>query len=565
MPHDLEWLTAPPLWDLALADPVGRARFREPALLRFASDAFMEELPGLLGGPVAAPGAGLAARVARPETWERPAAGWAAAGDPSLAAFPKLYQPAHGRFYLAAASLVCRRAGLPGRKVEVAKGDLVGMLVRRLVPAGGGEIDPADPGSFAEQAWVGDRKAGAWKPVGDGAAPLAGEERLPVFPLTFTAEEGRKRQLWAGLVPVAGREVYEGAAPSAAAPPLPAAPGDPLAALEDPRKASYFARVQQGLLALTAPEPPLPDVDPGGEAAASRREDVQESLAFVLLDLVDFLAAELAPVWEAVQARSSAGLADGPRRDVWDGLGAAFAGTATWRDALLAAEAHRPALLGTGTGTGPEPVPASFTWDDARDAAIALVHGGLFQEAVFAALGEPPPAPPAPPGEAGGAPAAAALAARSEEPEGALYRVRFVYERPRCGALDAPAVSAPSRAFRLASFFDPDAPARPLVIRMPFDTSPKGLRRFPKGVAVLMSNKLRQQVERVQGQKLADLDEGKVGDEPGWSLGMICSLSIPIITLCAFLVLMIFIQLFNIVFWWMAFFKICLPIPVKSE
>ena len=112
---------------------------------------------------------------------------------------------------------------------------------------------------------------------------------------------------------------------------------------------------------------------------------------------------------------------------------------------------------------------------------------------------------------------------------------------------------------------DPDAPARPLVIRMPLDTSPKGLRKFPKGVAVLMSSKLRQQVERVRNAKLADIDEGKVKDEPSWGIGMICSLSIPIITLCAFIVLMIFLSLLNIVFWWMAFFKICLPIPVRND
>jgi hypothetical protein len=53
--------------------------------------------------------------------------------------------------------------------------------------------------------------------------------------------------------------------------------------------------------------------------------------------------------------------------------------------------------------------------------------------------------------------------------------------------------------------------------------------------------------------------------DPGWTLGMICSFSIPIITLCAFIVLMIFIQLLNIVFWWLPFLKICLPIPVRSE
>jgi hypothetical protein len=44
--------------------------------------------------------------------------------------------------------------------------------------------------------------------------------------------------------------------------------------------------------------------------------------------------------------------------------------------------------------------------------------------------------------------------------------------------------------------------------------------------------------------------------------GLDCSgfmLSIPIITICALIVLMIFISLLNIVFWWLPFFKLCLP------
>jgi len=44
----------------------------------------------------------------------------------------------------------------------------------------------------------------------------------------------------------------------------------------------------------------------------------------------------------------------------------------------------------------------------------------------------------------------------------------------------------------------------------------------------------------------------------------ICSFSIPIITLCAFIVLNIFLSLFNIIFNWMFFIKICLPIPKRS-
>jgi hypothetical protein len=49
-------------------------------------------------------------------------------------------------------------------------------------------------------------------------------------------------------------------------------------------------------------------------------------------------------------------------------------------------------------------------------------------------------------------------------------------------------------------------------------------------------------------------------------LGWLCSFSIPLITICAFFVLNIFLSLLNIVFFWMAFIKICIPIPtVESD
>src|SRR5262245_196023 len=105
MTHPVEWLAPAPLWELALAD-AGNRRFREPALLRYAADGFLDELTADLTAA-----SGLPPRVVRPETWDRPAAGWAAAGDPTLTRPLKLYQAAHQRYYLAAASLVCRRTG----------------------------------------------------------------------------------------------------------------------------------------------------------------------------------------------------------------------------------------------------------------------------------------------------------------------------------------------------------------------------------------------------------------------------------------------------------------------
>ena len=59
-------------------------------------------------------------------------------------------------------------------------------------------------------------------------------------------------------------------------------------------------------------------------------------------------------------------------------------------------------------------------------------------------------------------------------------------------------------------------------------------------------------------KKLASGD----GSPPsGVGIGWLCSFSLPIITLCAFIVLNIFLSLFNICFFWMAYLKICIPYP----
>jgi hypothetical protein len=46
---------------------------------------------------------------------------------------------------------------------------------------------------------------------------------------------------------------------------------------------------------------------------------------------------------------------------------------------------------------------------------------------------------------------------------------------------------------------------------------------------------------------------------------MICSLSIPIITICALLLLMIIVSLLNIIFSWLPYFLICFPLPGISS
>jgi hypothetical protein len=49
--------------------------------------------------------------------------------------------------------------------------------------------------------------------------------------------------------------------------------------------------------------------------------------------------------------------------------------------------------------------------------------------------------------------------------------------------------------------------------------------------------------------------------DPSLQVGMICSFSIPIITICALLLLMIIVNLLDIIFRWIPYFFICFPLP----
>jgi hypothetical protein len=64
--------------------------------------------------------------------------------------------------------------------------------------------------------------------------------------------------------------------------------------------------------------------------------------------------------------------------------------------------------------------------------------------------------------------------------------------------------------------------------------------------------------------KLPALSDGSAKPGPGVKLDWICGFSIPLITICAFFVLNIFLTLLNLVFFWLPFIKICIPFPVPT-
>jgi hypothetical protein len=158
------------------------------------------------------------------------------------------------------------------------------------------------------------------------------------------------------------------------------------------------------------------------------------------------------------------------------------------------------------------------------------------------------------------------------------FVIRCVYMRPGCEPLHGEVMSDPTEPFQMAGFFDPDAPARPIRIGLPIDTTPGGLRKFDKNTAFLISDTLCGQIGRIRGLTLGDLvlsvlpwpfhkdlpsldSAGAPCKSAGLSLGMICSLSIPIITLCALILLIIMVTLFDFIFRWLPFFFICFPLP----
>jgi len=161
------------------------------------------------------------------------------------------------------------------------------------------------------------------------------------------------------------------------------------------------------------------------------------------------------------------------------------------------------------------------------------------------------------------------------------FVIRFVFERPQCGTLFQPLVSQPTCQLEMAPLFDPEAPSRPVRIRMPLDISPAGLRKYQKNAILLFSDLMCGKIKKIKKLTLADLvlsvlpwpfhkDLPKIEEigpcrSKGETLGMFCSLSIPIVTLCAMILVFIMVTLFDIFFKWIPWFFMCFPLPGLSN
>ena len=577
--QNIDWVSPPPLWgeQIDFTQDPARLAFRSPAVLRFATDAFMEEF---LASVDTAPDR-LRQLVARPEVWTSPLAGPPAperrklglagklqrlrlaaeakqakanssANGTAAGLAMKLFQPAHQRYYLVTASLVCRTAGLPDRRIDHAAQERVTFVVRMLRSRSGGELPlNPDPNECDEYAFVNN----AWQAPPAPGALAAGEEQLPMSPVAYTTAEGRRRRLLVGLVPVGKREAYYGAV-------QPVENAQPNPEAEDVRVSLLRARVtgpwqalidlataRQKILGSTRPDDADPEDTPE-KIRARANAQLQEGSFYTLLDLAAFLKDYLPNVSDPL---------------VLDAL-----------DRLHWPSKKLSAVLSEIT---PETSFANWTYKLAGLTGDTDVVSGLdvdsFEQRLTDAVVKQTPAGTLPP------PRLAALSATASPAAVNWFAIRCVFERPACGDLDVPVMSATTVAFQLASFFDPAAPARPIRIGLPIDPSPEGLRKVDKNTAFVMSDLLACHVKRIRGMTFGDLVLSVLpwpfhkslpdattapcpdAVDPEVQFGLVCSLSIPIITICALILLMIIVKLLDIIFNWIPYFVLCFPVKKK--
>jgi hypothetical protein len=597
----VQWVTAAPIWSEAVNATnasMEQALFA-PTILRFATDSFMDEYLALLKTSPSR----LGERRVQPETWREPLPVPAPLAEPPLPAVRtqkqarpsvlgtkstasplqgtatgplKLYHSAHQRFYLVSACLVCRVPGMPDRVLDAANEERATFVVRRLRPRVDGTVpDTTNPDSYDEFAFMATAQRNTWRQVKsqDAASLLPGEEQLALFPATFFNEEGRKRRLLAGLIPVGRREAYLGA-------PLITSPGGvtsaPTPVLSGLRETLLNMQVVQPWESLDRLRNKIDSLqqdeqntsDPAqkkqlGDQIVSLKNQIQVASWYILLDFAAYLAKYLPAVWQVVSGQRQANTLNTAEQALLSALeNAASTTPLSLRDALAKIELDRDQLESIvdqyqpgGAGwpsflfalTDPQVYELVKLPDNSPEAPSTLeilVKAALPANALEQAL-PPPPVAQADPDI--GSPG--------------WFVIRCVFERPHCGPLKPTVVSIPTQVFKMAHFFDADAPARPIRISLPFDTSFAGLRKFNKNVAFVISDKLRQQMECVSDLKgVLDGNVCKDGGQ-GIGIGFICSFSIPIITICALIVLFIFVILLNIVFFWLPLLEICFPVP----
>ncbi len=718
----VQWTTPSPLWETAISQTTAqlrRAELSRPTILRFATDSFMDDFMKMAENDPKR----LNQYVALPETWRGiapmpealiPAPAFTknlkrlglisarkkaktnglTQTDNKFTAFAnseggkplKLYQPAHQRFYMISACLVCERPGLPDKIPNSGREEKVTYVLRRMFPATDSEptkpLPPPDS-NYEEYAYVITDQGPRWKKVSDKNSLETDEEQQALFSVNILEDDGRRRKIFAGVIPTGRREAYIAAGQASInSSGSTVSENDPIdsrvyvmrSQLRDPwrnllQTASYAKKA--ALASEVAGEDAVKIRDAQKDIIKTAREQIQTVSWLILLDFANFLKENMQGVWAAVETPALFSTLNDDEKTLVNILNDtkledAFAANLivnapnpnvytlaqvkrSLRDALLAVKPpnespadqieknletvvesynrikphelypsflfpladpgfdplnspplnpvpppptnpkERPGFLLKTTLDG---VPVSITPTNFQKTkfnndlrAEARSKGEDVDETKLIKDGEDyvnriaqlieDALPPMPSNQPLQMPPLASQTPMDMR-EG-WFVIRCVYERPLCGTIDPPILSEPTKAFQIAGFFDPDAPARPIRIALPVDTTPAGLRKFDRNTAFMMSDLLCGQVNRMKGITFMDLvlsvlpfpfhkgldvpEAGGCKTDAGLSIGMMCSLSIPIITICALILLMIIVALLDFIFKWLPFLIFCFPLP----
>jgi hypothetical protein len=146
-------------------------------------------------------------------------------------------------------------------------------------------------------------------------------------------------------------------------------------------------------------------------------------------------------------------------------------------------------------------------------------------------------------------------AGRFDEPEAHYVLRAFVRIHCERGGPPHTVWSEDSEAFSIAAWYE-GAGAPPVQIRLPDASDRNLLKQLKPNVAFIVPPSM----QNLLSGKTKDLLDGK-GSVGSAGLSWICGFNIPVITICAFIVLNIFLTLLHLVFGWLFFIKVCIPFP----
>jgi hypothetical protein len=446
----------------------------------------------------------------------------------------ELSLPIHRKFQLALFEVVCEQPGHP--RLDPAKLASQGMVLRRHAPS-------APPLGWVRRG----KKALGWRRIDERLDPdpamrahahqansavrgliarrnseiPVSEEVIDLFPAPPKVCEALKRTILFGVIPVVGSERSDEAPPA-------------LDYSSHPQRSDFEAHLSGYLKArppLELPrarqalDPAWNVLDPVGEAETDRGQLNSLGL-FLQQAMVELDALGGGPAANALMA-VLAGIRLPTARD---GRGQVTASV----DAATFVRRAGPILI--EGASNPDGFAMPLEWPRMDNAL-----GARLTSAALACL--------------------TARHGQVQAPEGQfddpsdLFTIRpFIRVRAHDGCPDRLVWGPYSEPFRVCAWWDGDGPGT--KISLPDfgqlkKVKPNVAFEMPPALANLLKGPAK------------DLMEGK-GKTSGLELGWLCSFSIPIITLCAFICLNIFLSLFDLFLKWMMFIKICIPIPKKG-